>query len=265
MGSITLTDEIVTERRGSILWVSFNRPQVRNAMTFAMWERLAEIAQECNDDDALRAVVFRGAGGKAFVAGTDITEFRKFHTPQDALDYEARGDRIIGAVERIRVPTIAAINGFCTGGGASIAAACDLRIGSPSTKVGYPVARTLGNCLSVSSYARLVALIGITPIKDLVFRARLANAQEARAIGFLNEVTPDEDSVATRAEELATTIAANAPLTLRATKEALRRIAKRLVPPEGGEDIVLMCYTSRDFKEGVDAFLGKRPAQWKGE
>jgi enoyl-CoA hydratase/carnithine racemase len=262
--SVTLTDEILTERRGSVLWVTFNRPQARNAMTFAMWERLAEIARGCNEDDELRAVVFRGAGGKAFVAGTDIAEFRNFQIAQDALDYETRMDRIIGAVEQIRVPTIAAINGFCTGGGASIAAACDLRIGSPSTRIGYPVARTLGNCLSLPNYARLVVLIGVARVKDLVFRARLADAQESLAAGLLNEVTPDEESVATRAEELATAIAANAPLTLRATKEALRRISKRLVPDDGS-DIVLMCYLSEDFKEGVDAFLSKRPAQWKGK
>ena len=258
-------DEIATERRGDVLWVTFNRPSVRNALTFAMWSRLGEIAACCDADDSLRAVVFRGAGSQAFVAGTDIEEFRRFRAPQDALDYQALGDRVLAAVAAMRVPTIAAIAGSCTGGGASIAAACDLRIGAPSARVGWPVARTLGNCLSLASYARLVALIGVAAVKDLVFQARLADAAEARALGFLNEVTPDDASLWTRADAVAQTVAANAPLTLRATKQALQLITDRLVPADAdGASIMATCYESDDFKEGVDAFLTKRRPRWAG-
>ncbi|TAM87311.1 enoyl-CoA hydratase [bacterium] len=260
----TTTDELLTERRGNVLWITFNRPQARNAMTFAMYERLDRIALEANEDPSLRAIVLTGAGGKAFVAGTDISQFRSFNTPEDALGYEERMDRILGNLERIRVPTIAAIAGACTGGGAAIAAGCDLRIGSPSAKFGFPIARTLGNCLSMGNYARLVALLGVARTKDLIFTARFMDAQEGLATGLLSEVTPDEASLPVRAEQLATLLASHAPLTLRATKEALLRIQQRLVP-EKNSDLVLMCYMSQDFKEGIEAFFEKRKADWKGE
>ncbi len=262
MRSVT-TNEVLTERRGGVLWVTFNRPQARNAMTFAMYERVEALCIEANSDDGLRAIVFTGAGGKAFVAGTDISQFRAFSTPEDALGYERRMEAVFDALERVRVPTIAAIAGACTGGGAGIAGACDLRIASPSARFGFPIAKTLGNCLSMSNYARLVALIGTARVKDLIFTARLIGASEAQSIGLFNEVTADEAALLPRAEELAQTFSGHAPLTLRATKEALRRIKERLVPGESS-DLVLMCYMSQDFKEGIAAFFEKRPADWKG-
>ncbi|TAM58539.1 enoyl-CoA hydratase [bacterium] len=262
--STTATGELLTERRENVLWITFNRPQARNAMTFGMYERLEQIACECNEDATLRAVVFTGAGGKAFVAGTDISQFRSFTSPEHALAYEERMDRILGRIEAIRVPTIAAIAGACTGGGAALAASCDLRIGSPSARFGFPIARTLGNCLSMGNYARLVALLGIARTKELIFTARLMGAQEALAVGLLSEFTPDEESLPARAAELAALLSGHAPLTLRATKEALLRIQQRLVP-EKNSDLVLMCYMSRDFKEGIEAFFDKRKADWKGE
>ena len=133
--------------RDGVAYVTFNRPQARNALTFAMYERLAEICTNANAERSVRAILITGAGDKAFAAGTDISQFRTFDKEEDALAYEARIDRVMNAIERCRVPTIAAINGACTGGGASIAACCDLRIASRSMKYGFPVARTLGNCL----------------------------------------------------------------------------------------------------------------------
>jgi enoyl-CoA hydratase/carnithine racemase len=162
------------------------------------------------------------------------------------------------------VPTIAAIAGACTGGGAGIAACCDMRIGTKTTRIGFPIARTLGNCLSMSTISRLTGLIGPARVKDLIFTARLVGAEEAANVGLLNEVVEDLPALETRSDELATLIAGNAPLTLSSTKQALARLQRRLGRDEGG-DLILMCYMSRDFREGLDAFLNKRPPQWKGE
>jgi enoyl-CoA hydratase/carnithine racemase len=258
------SDDIIFDLRDGIGRVTFNRPQARNAFTFAMYERLAEICQQANADRAFKVLVFQGAGDKAFAAGTDINQFRAFTTPEHALEYESRIDRVLTQLEQCRVPTIAAINGACTGGGAGIAACCDLRIGTKTTKMGFPIARTLGNCLSMSNISRLTALIGPARVKDLIFTARLVGAEEAVGVGLLSEVVEDIPTLQRRADELAVLIAGHAPLTLNATKQALVRLQRRLTREEG-EDLILMCYMSKDFREGLDAFLNKRPPQWRGE
>jgi enoyl-CoA hydratase len=171
---------------------------------------------------------------------------------------------VLGNLEACRVPTIAAINGACTGGGAGIAASCDLRIGTRSTRMGFPIARTLGNCLSMSNVSRITALIGPARVKDLIFTARLVEAEEAAAVGLLNEVVDDLAVLDTRADEIARLVAGHAPLTLSATKQAVARLQNRL-PHGEGEDLILMCYNSQDFREGLDAFLTKRAPQWRGQ
>jgi enoyl-CoA hydratase len=259
-----VNNDLLFDLRDGIGRVTFNRPQARNAFTFAMYERLAEICDQANKDRAIKVLMFQGAGDKAFASGTDINQFRAFTTPQHALDYESRIDRVLGQLEQCRVPTIAAINGACTGGGAGIAACCDLRIGTKSVKMGFPIARTLGNCLSMSNISRLTALVGPARVKDLIFTARLIGAEEAAAVGLLNEVVEDLPALQKRADELAANVAGNAPLTLNATKQALARLMRRLSREEG-EDLILMCYMSRDFREGLDAFLNKRAPKWTGE
>ena len=259
--------ELVEERRGEsgeIVWLTLNRPQARNALTFSMYDRIHEICQEVNADRSVRMVVFTGAGGRAFAAGTDISQFRAFDKEEDALAYEARMDRTLGALESVRVPTIAAIAGACTGGGAGIAAACDLRICTPSLKFGFPIARTLGNTLSMSNFARLTMLIGAARAKELIFTARLVGADEAAAIGLVNEVVPTEEALEPRVNEICSVVSKNAPLTLETAKEALRRIRVQMTPPDGGSDLLLKAYMSEDFREGIDAFFAKRPARWKG-
>ena len=259
-----MTEEILYEIRDGIARVTFNRPQARNALTFAMYERLAEACAAANADRSIRAMIITGAGDKAFAAGTDISQFRAFKTPQDALDYEARIDRVVGAVEECRVPIIAAVAGACTGGGAGIAACCDIRIGTESARIGFPIARTLGNCLSRGNLSRLAALIGFARAKEIILTARLVEAPEALALGLVGEVVPDHAALMARAEETAKLLTGHAPLTMQATKEALRRLRPKLAPEEG-RDLILMCYMSQDFREGMDAFLNKRPPQWKGE
>jgi enoyl-CoA hydratase/carnithine racemase len=256
--------DLLYEIKEGIGWVTFNRPQARNAFTFAMYERLAGICGEANADRSIKVLVLQGAGDKAFASGTDINQFREFKTPQHALEYESRIDRVLTALEQCRVPTLAAIAGACTGGGAGIAACCDLRVGTKTTRMGFPIARTLGNCLSTSNISRLTALIGPARVKDLIFTARLIDAEEAARLGLLNEVVEDLPALQKRARELAALIAGNAPLTLNATKQALARLTRRLSREEG-EDLILMCYMSHDFREGLDAFLNKRQPQWRGE
>jgi enoyl-CoA hydratase len=260
----TPSDDLLFDLRDGIGRVTFNRPQARNAFTFEMYERLAQICGQADTDRSIKVLVFQGAGDKAFASGTDINQFRAFTTPQHALEYESRIDRVLTQIEQCRVPIIAAINGACTGGGAGIASCCDLRIGTKSTKIGFPIARTLGNCLSMSNISRLTALIGPARVKDIIFTARLLGAEEAASVGLLNEVVEDLAALRQRADELAVLIAANAPLTLNATKRALVRLQRRLSREEG-EDLILMCYMSRDFREGLDAFLNKRPPHWTGE
>src|SRR5215204_4329653 len=170
---IASTEDLIYSVEDGIARLTFNRPQARNALTFAMYEQMAAICETVNNDRSIKAMILTGAGDKAFASGTDISQFRAFKTAQDALDYEARIDRVLGALEACRVPTIAAIAGACTGGGAAIAACCDLRIGTSTAKFGFPIARTLGNCLSLSNVARLSALIGLARVKDILFTARL--------------------------------------------------------------------------------------------
>ncbi|HEX2941593.1 MAG TPA: enoyl-CoA hydratase-related protein, partial [Rhodopila sp.] len=171
-----MSDDLLYETHDGIGRIVLNRPQARNALTFAMYERLAEIAADPGD---VRALIITGAGDKAFAAGTDINQFRAFASPEDALAYEARIDRVLSAIERCTVPTVAAIAGACTGGGAGIAAACDIRIAAANARFGFPIARTLGNCLSMSNIARLTALVGSARVIEMIFTSRLFSAQEA--------------------------------------------------------------------------------------
>ena len=242
--------------------ITFNRPQARNSLTFNMYERLAEICESAGNDRTLKVLILTGAGDKAFASGTDINQFRAFKNPQDAIDYEARIDRVLGTLEQCQVPTIAAINGVCAGGGAGIAACCDLRIGTRTARFGFPIARTLGNCLSASNLGRLSALIGATRLKEIIFTARLIEAEEGVSLGLLHEVVEDLPGLERRAFELARLVASHAPLTLRATKQALHRMQPK---PVEDEDLILMCYQSQDFREGMDAFLSKRRPQWTGD
>ena len=259
---VPATDQLLYERRGAIALLTFNRPAARNAMTWAMYEGLHDACAHVDADDRVRAFVLRGAGDEAFVAGTDIGQFRSFSGADDALTYERNLDRVFGRLDAVQKPTIAMIRGYCVGGGALIASACDLRIASPDARFGLPIARTLGNILSVQNFARLVAQIGPARTKEIVFTARMIGADEGRSIGLFNEIV-EADRLEERTLELAAVVAGHAPLTLRAAKEAVRRILEHITPDES-DDLVLMCYLSDDFKEGVSAFLDKRRPQWTG-
>ena len=258
-----MTQELLYDKRGEVGWITFNRPQARNALTFAMYEGVAEICGRVATTHEAKALVITGAGDKAFAAGTDIAQFRDFKSGEDGIAYERKMDRVLDTIERCPVPTIAAVAGFCTGGGAAIAAACDFRIAAASAQFGFPIARTLGNCLSMGNYVRLANLIGPQRVKEMLLLARLVDGPTAQQIGLVSELLPDVAALQARAEELAKTLAGHAPITLSTTKEALRRLQAKL-GDENIDDLIRHTYASADFREGMDAFLQKRAPKWTG-
>lgn len=241
--------------------ITFNRPQARNALTFQMYESLAELCEQVHDRTLeIRSLIITGAGDKAFAAGTDISNFHDFHTEEDALGYESTMDDVLGLLESLPIPTVAAIRGACTGGGAAIAACCDLRVASDDLKYGFPIARTLGNCLSIGNLSRLRDLLGSARTREILLTARLIGVEEALSIGLINERVEDPLQ---RARELCAQMQQHAPLTIAASKEGLRRLRKHAADIED-DDLIIKCYTSEDFREGMDAFLTKRKPVWKG-
>lgn len=256
-----MAEELQFEQRGDTGVISFNRPEARNALTFDMYESLAALCTRVLDKSLdIRSLIITGAGDKAFAAGTDIAGFRHFRSEEDALGYERTMDRVLGLLESLPIPTVAAIRGACTGGGAAIAACCDLRIASDDLRFGFPIARTLGNCLSVGNLSRLVELLGAPRTRDILITSRLIKMDEALSIGLVNESVADPLQ---RAHELCELMHANAPLTIAASKEGLRRLREHAAGVEG-DDLIVQCYTSQDFREGMDAFLAKRKPQWQG-
>jgi enoyl-CoA hydratase/carnithine racemase len=253
------------ETDGPLAVLTFNRPEARNAMTWEMYAALADACEQVDADAAVRVFVLRGAGGRAFIAGTDISQFQRFHGPADGLDYEQRLDAALDRLERVSKPTIALVNGVAAGGGCAIALACDLTIATPDSTFGIPIARTLGNCLSGASYARLVDAMGPKRVKEMLFTGRLFTADNALEAGLVNRIVAAEE-IDEAVGVLAAQIASNAPLTLRATKEMLRRLAEsRRLPPGADRDLIELCYTSDDFREGVASFLAKRKPVWTGK
>src|SRR5256886_12533107 len=188
-----------------------------------MYDRLLDYCERIDGTDEIRAVILTGAGDQAFVAGTDIAQYQACRAPQDAHAYEQRIERVADRLERVGKPTIAMIRGYCVGGGLPLALACDFRYASPDLKMGVPIARTLGNCLSMSNYARVVDLVGPARTKDLIMLARMLDAREALALGLVNEIVP-ANRLAGRVKQVGQTLTTLAPLTLCATKEAVRRI-----------------------------------------
>lgn len=256
-----MTHDLLFEQQGQMGLVTFNRPQARNALTFEMYESLADLCQRILDGKLeIRTLIITGSGDKAFAAGTDIAAFRDFRTAEDALGYERTMDRVLGVLESLPIPVIAAIRGACTGGGAAIAACCDLRISSDDLRYGFPIARTLGNCLSVGNLARLAELLGASRTREILMTSRLIRIDEALSIALVHECV--EDPMA-RAHELSEQLCKHAPLTMAASKEGLRRLREHAAEVQG-DDLIVQCYTSEDFREGMDAFLAKRAPEWKG-
>ena len=247
--------------RAGVASVVFDRPAARNAMTWAMYERLNQICEQLTSDTSVRVVTFRGAGGQAFVAGTDIEQFTTFGSGEDGVAYEKQIDQCIARLESLPMPTVAVIEGWTIGGGLAIATACDFRIATTGSRVGVPIAKTLGNCLSVANLARLSAVFGIPRVKRMLMLAEVLTADEALACGFVLQLVEagDTDVILNK---LCERLAALAPLTQSVSKEGLRRLVSHAIPSD--EDLIRRCYGSDDFREGVSAFVAKRSPAWKG-
>jgi len=258
------SQEILFEVTGQIATITFNRPEAMNALTWNMYDRLVSYCEELDRHDDIRVAILRGAGEHAFVSGTDISQFQAFSEPQDAIDYERMTGEVTDRLERVRKPTIAMIHGVCVGAGANIALACDFRYADPNLRFGIPIARTLGNCLSLKGYSRLVDYVGPAKAKELIMLAKLLTAEEALNLGVLTEIVPS-DQLETRTGEVAERLTQLAPLTLAATKESIRRIQAARTPDRAeGEDLILSCYMSDDFRGAVQAFVEKRKYTWTG-
>ncbi|MBK5205307.1 MAG: enoyl-CoA hydratase/isomerase family protein [Polaromonas sp.] len=246
---------------GGIASVLFDRPQARNAMTWAMYEQLGHICTQLQTNPGIRVVIFRGAGGEAFVAGTDIEQFQSFSNGDDGVAYERRIDHCIEQIERLPMPTLAVVEGWAVGGGLAIATACDFRIATPGSRFGVPIARTLGNCLSINNLARLTSVFGSPRVKRMLLLAELLGAEEALACGFLLQVCEPAEIPGTTTK-LSERLASLAPVTQSVVKEGMRRLATHALPES--EDLIRRCYASRDFREGVEAFVAKRTPVWQG-
>ncbi len=251
----------LTVERG-VAHVVFDRPAARNALTWGMYEELARSCAEIDGDPEVRVAVLRGAGGRAFVAGTDIRQFQSFATGEDGIDYEAAIDRFVEALERLRVPSIAVVEGYAVGGGLAIANACDIRIAASGARFGAPIARTLGNCLSAANLRRLSATLGIAWVKRMLLLAEMPTAEMLLPSGYLHAVVPQE-ALDAEAARLCSTLLGHAPLTMAATRETLRRLA--LSPEPDITDLIRACYASADFHAGVTSFGSKTPAAWQGK
>lgn len=256
-------DELLYEIVDGVGLITLNRPQARNALTIPMYDRLAEILGTVPIDGSVHAIIITGAGEKAFAAGTDITHFLDFSTPEQGYTYEGEAKKNFDVYESCPVPVIAAIAGACTGGGAAIAGCCDMRFATSTLKFGFPISRTLGNCLSLDTLARLSSLIGEAKTKDLIITSRLMLAEEAKAIGLVNDVFATHGELMDHVWAFARSLKEHAPLTMRATKMLLKRLRED-GPGACDKDWVGKIYASADFKEGREAFLAKRKPVWTG-
>jgi len=254
-GSVRLTIE------GPLASVVFDRPEARNAMTWAMYQQLGAICEQLRGDASVRVVCFRGAGGLAFVAGTDIEQFKAFTGGDNGIDYERRIDAGVEQLETLPMATVAVVEGWAVGGGLAIATACDIRIATPTARFGVPISKTLGNCLSAANLARLVAAFGRPRVQRMLIGAEILGADEALACGYLAQQV-EADGIDAAAKNLCEHLAGLAPVTQAVTKEALRRLLLRDLPDV--QDLIRRTYGSEDFREGVAAFSEKRKPVWRG-
>jgi enoyl-CoA hydratase/carnithine racemase len=257
--TVMSSSNVVWEVNGSIATLTFNRPHARNALTWEMYDAVHEACERVDASREIRVLIIRGAGG-AFSSGTDIAQFADFATGNDGIAYERRLDAVVDRLEDVSRVTIAAIDGVAAGGGCALALACDFRLCTTGARLGVPVARTLGNCLSVANLARLLDRAGTALTTDLLLTGRLVDAHEALAARLVNRVIP-ADQFVDQVLAFARQAAASAPSTVQATKAMLRRIRAHRRPP-AADDIVAACYASDEFREGVRAFQQKRSPGW---
>jgi len=249
------------ERDGVVAHMMFDRPESRNAMTWQMYEQLNVICELIRQDPQIRVVTLRGVGGSAFIAGTDIKQFTEFASAEDGVRYEKRAEAFLAALDTLPVPTLAIVDGWCVGGGLAIAACCDLRVATPNARFGIPIARTLGNCLSIGNYARIVAEFGVGRAKRMLILGDILTADDAYAAGFVSAIA-EPSELDTQVAALVDRLSRNAPITMRVSKQAIARVLQAV--PLDADDLLRECYGSKDFRVGVRAFIDKQEPQWAG-
>ncbi|WP_193613455.1 enoyl-CoA hydratase-related protein [Nocardioides lijunqiniae] len=253
-----MSDELRVRRGDGVVEVTFDRPQRHNAFTRDMYAGMRELCAELREDTAVKVLVLRGAGGRAFAAGNEISDF----VDADAVAYEDWIRELLESLHALPQVTVAAVSGVCVGGGLAVATHCDLRLATAGSRFGYPIARTLGNALAGSIVYRCASVFGESLTREMLLAARLVDTERAYAVGALMSVVADVDELDAELETLVEGILALSPVTVRATKHQLLDRSRRLeASPEGDADVLREVYTGPDFAEGVRAFLAKeRPA-----
>ncbi|HXT68820.1 MAG TPA: enoyl-CoA hydratase [Vicinamibacterales bacterium] len=250
-------------QKGTTAFFTIGRPEAGNAMTWAMYDALVEACDRVDADAGIRTFVIRASGG-TFCTGTDISQFEGFRSREDGIAYERRLEACVARLETVRVPTIAQVEGIAAGGGCAIALACDLRICTPDAKFGVPIARTLGNALSFENTSRLVDHFGFGRACSMLITGSFIGAAEAVSCGAVSKIA-EPDRIKGVVEDFCAAIERNAPLTIRAAKAALSALREQHIgDPSRVADAVADCYASDDFREGVSAFLAKRPPKFTG-
>jgi enoyl-CoA hydratase/carnithine racemase len=254
--------QVTIELRGKIAYITFDHVAARNAMTVAMYESLKSICQDIAKNPDIRVAIFRGAGGKSFVSGSDIAQFTSFQDGEDGVRYEESIHDYLNPLATLPIPTIAVIDGMAVGGGLAIATCCDFKISTPDAKFGVPIARTLGNCLYPGNIAWLVAHMGMNIVRRMLLLAEMIPASELKTQGFLL-ATYDADQLGKEADALAERLSKLAPITQKASKLIMARMISNQLPD--CEDLIRETYGSADFKNGVDSFLKGEPPVWTGK
>jgi enoyl-CoA hydratase/carnithine racemase len=260
-----MSDDILVEHDGTVATVVFNRPRMRNAISLSMWGEIAAVTEELARDDAVRAIVYRGAGREAFASGADISEFEENRKDTaTALAYNKQTGAAYGAIRLCPKPTVAMVFGFCMGGAMAVAMACDLRFAAIGSKFGIPAGR-LSIIYPLDAVHQLVDLVGPAYAKDILFSARTVEAEEALRIGFVQRLVPVED-LEPQTYEYLRTVADNAPLSVRGTKAQIQALYEGLTDAhrEHLARLALQTFDSEDYREGTRAFLEKRRPRFQG-